>query len=134
MQIERVNIPNRLAAERELLLPQVVALLQDAARNARARELKLVFVKALARIWRARPDLKPKVQAEENPLPTPRAISRMATICSALCFFRAMPQLLSYQIFSHFPWYKIRRSRQCPNSGLRNFGFLGDGTSVVVRP
>src|SRR5208283_2302042 len=37
---------------------------------------------------------------------------RMATICSALCFFRAMPQLLSYQTFYHFTWYKIRRSRQ----------------------
>src|SRR5271166_5607740 len=37
---------------------------------------------------------------------------RRATICSGLCFFLAIFQLLSYQIFSHFTWYKIRRSRQ----------------------
>ena len=67
MRIERVNIPSRLAAElaaeRGRLLPQLVAMLQEAARNAGSRELKLVFVKALARTWQARPDLKPRVQA-----------------------------------------------------------------------
>jgi len=63
---ERELLRMRWAAERELLLPQVVAKLQDAATTARSRELRLVFVKALARIWRARPDLKPKALAEEN--------------------------------------------------------------------
>ena len=63
---ERELLRMRWAAERELLLPQVVAKLQDAATTARSRELRLVFVKALARIWRARPDLKPKALPEEN--------------------------------------------------------------------
>src|SRR5271165_1542567 len=32
---------------------------------------------------------------------------KRATICSGVCFFRAIFQLLSYQIFSHFTWYKF---------------------------
>jgi len=30
-------------------------------------------------------------------------------LCSGLCFYLAIFRLLSYQIFSHFPWHKIRR-------------------------
>ena len=35
----------------------------------------------------------------------------IATICSGLYFFLTIFQLFSYQIFSHFTWYKIRRLR-----------------------
>ena len=63
---ERDLLRLRLSAGRELLLPKIVAKLQDAARNAQSRELKLVFVKALMKIWRGRPDLRPKALAEEN--------------------------------------------------------------------
>ena len=35
---------------------------------------------------------------------------RIATICSGPCFFLViLQQFLSYQIFSHFTWYRIRR-------------------------
>src|SRR5271169_1563686 len=44
---------------------------------------------------------------------------KRATICSGVCFFRAIFQLLSYQIFSHFTWYKTRRSRQGDEAELR---------------
>ena len=84
MQTERINIPShlaaRLSAERELLLPRIVAMLQDAARNARSRELKLAFVKALARTWRARPDLTPKVQTGETNV-TVKGIRRDLLVC-----------------------------------------------------
>ena len=30
-------------------------------------------------------------------------------LCSGLCFYLAIFRLPSYQIFSHFPWHKIRR-------------------------
>jgi His-Xaa-Ser system radical SAM maturase HxsC len=41
---------------------------------------------------------------------------KIATICSGVCFFLAILQLLSYQILSHFLWYKIRRSRHPHNT------------------
>ena len=44
-------------------------------------------------------------------------LRRIATICSGQCFLRAIFQLLSYQIFSHYTWYKIRRSRQTKIAG-----------------
>src|SRR5271166_4326529 len=37
----------------------------------------------------------------------PSICRKRATICSGVCFFRAIFQLLSYQIFSHFTWYKF---------------------------
>jgi len=39
------------------------------------------------------------------------SISSAASCGSGLCFFLAIFQILSYQIFSHFTWYKTRRSR-----------------------
>jgi len=56
---ERELLDLRLAAAREAMLPEIVSMLQDAARNAESRDVLLAFAKALARIWDQRPDLRP---------------------------------------------------------------------------
>jgi hypothetical protein len=55
----------------------------------------------------------PRISTKTTPgTPAIRARYNARSDGRGLCFFVAIFQLFSYETFSHFTWYKIRRSRQ----------------------